>query len=192
MPLLRAFWQMLICVACVACFLAVGWNHRKGRQGSVKPGCLENGGKRMFDETLKRIRKEKSMTQEELAIKVHVARQTVSKWEKGLSIPDVDLLQRIAEALDVEVSELLGAQIPKEENRNEVAEQLAKISEQMAIRNKRGNAIWKVVKALILILILIPIACWILAAIFSMTPRESKVRVEESEQVEYVVEELED
>lgn len=146
----------------------------------------------MFDETLKRIRKEKSMTQEELAIKVHVARQTVSKWEKGLSIPDVDLLQRIAEALDVEVSELLGAQIPKEENRNEVAEQLAKISEQMAIRNKRGNAIWKVVKALILILILIPIACWILAAIFSMTPRESKVRVEESEQVEYVVEELED
>ena len=146
----------------------------------------------MFDETLKRIRKEKSMTQEELAIKVHVARQTVSKWEKGLSIPDVDLLQRIAEALDVEVSELLGAQISKEENRNEVAEQLAKISEQMAIRNKRGNAIWKVVKALILILILIPIACWILAAIFSMTPREGKVRVEESEQVEYVVEELED
>ena len=146
----------------------------------------------MFDETLKRIRKEKSMTQEELAIKVHVARQTVSKWEKGVSIPDVDLLQRIAEALDVEVSELLGAQVPREENRNEVAEQLAKISEQMAIRNKRGNAIWKVVKALILVLIIIPIVAWILAAIFSMTPREGKVRVEESEQVEYVVEELED
>ncbi len=146
----------------------------------------------MFDETLKRIRKEKSMTQEELAIKVHVARQTVSKWEKGLSIPDVDLLQRIAEALDVEVSELLGAQVPKEENRNEVAEQLAKISEQMAIRNKRGNAIWKMVKALILVLIIIPIVAWILAAIFSMTPREGKVRVEESEKMEYVVEELED
>ena len=146
----------------------------------------------MFDETLKRIRKEKSMTQEELAIKVHVARQTVSKWEKGLSIPDVDLLQRIAEALDVEVSELLGAQVPKEENRNEIAEQLAKISEQMAIRNKRGNAIWKVVKALILVLIIIPIVAWILAAIFSMTPREGKVRVEESEKMEYVVEELED
>lgn len=146
----------------------------------------------MFDETLKRIRKEKSMTQEELAIKVHVARQTVSKWEKGLSIPDVDLLQRIAEALDVEVSELLGAQVPREENRNEVAEQLAKISEQMAIRNKRGNAIWKMVKALILVLIIIPIVAWILAAIFSMTPREGKVRVEESEKMEYVVEELED
>ena len=146
----------------------------------------------MFDETLKRIRKEKGMTQEELAIKVHVARQTVSKWEKGLSIPDVDLLQRIAEALDVEVSELLGAQVPKEENRNEIAEQLAKISEQMAIRNKRGNAIWKVVKALILVLIIIPIVAWILAAIFSMTPREGKVRVEESEKMEYVVEELED
>ena len=146
----------------------------------------------MFDETLKRIRKEKSMTQEELAIKVHVARQTVSKWEKGLSIPDVDLLQRIAEALDVEVSELLGAQVPKEENRNEIAEQLAKISEQMAICNKRGNAIWKMVKALILVLIIIPIVAWILAAIFSMTPREGKVRVEESEKMEYVVEELED
>ena len=142
----------------------------------------------MFDETLKRIRKEKGMTQEELAIKVHVARQTVSKWEKGLSIPDVDLLHGIAEALDVEVSELLGAQVPKEENRNEIAEQLAKISEQMAIRNKRGNAIWKVVKALILILIIIPIVAWILAAIFSMTPREGRVRVDESGQ-EYMMEE---
>ena len=104
----------------------------------------------------------------------------------------MDLLQRIAEALDVEVSELLGAQVPKEENRNEIAEQLAKISEQMAIRNKRGNAIWKMVKALILVLIIIPIVAWILAAIFSMTPREGKVRVEESEKMEYVVEELED
>ena len=142
----------------------------------------------MFDETLKRIRKEKGMTQEELAIKVHVARQTVSKWEKGLSIPDVDLLQRIAEALDVEMSELLGAQVAKEENRNEVAEQLAKISEQMAIRNKRGNAIWKVVKILILVLIVIPIVLWILGAILSYMPYQGKTSVEH-EQVEYSMEE---
>lgn len=145
----------------------------------------------MFDETLKRIRKEKGMTQEELAIKVHVARQTVSKWEKGLSIPDVDLLQRIAEALDVEVSELLGAQVPKEENRNEVAEQLAKISEQMAIRNKRGNAIWKVVKILILVLVVLPIVIYLLAAILSFAPYRGKTSVEH-EQVEYSVEEFED
>lgn len=145
----------------------------------------------MFDETLKRIRKEKGMTQEELAIKVHVARQTVSKWEKGLSIPDVDLLQRIAEALDVEVSELLGAQVPKEENRNEVAEQLAKISEQMAIRNKRGNAIWKVVKILILVLVVLPIVIYLLAAILSFAPYQGKTSVEH-EQVEYSVEEFED
>lgn len=125
----------------------------------------------MFDETLKRIRKEKGMTQEELAIKVHVARQTISKWEKGLSIPDVDLLQKVSEALDVEMSELLGAELTKEDNRNEVAEQLAKISEQMAIKNRRGNFIWKTVQVLLIVLILIPVLYFFAGAIFSFTPR---------------------
>ena len=49
----------------------------------------------MFSENLKTIRKAKGYTQEELAIKVNVVRQTVSKWEKGLSVPDADVLSPI-------------------------------------------------------------------------------------------------
>ena len=144
----------------------------------------------MFDETLRRIRKEKGMTQEELAMKVHVARQTVSKWEKGLSIPDVDLLTRISEALDVELSELLGAQVAKEENRNEVAEQLAKISEQMAIRNKRGATIWKVVKGILIgILALIVVYC--ILVVLLMRSYKSEVTHEDS-YVEYQEQVLEE
>ena len=69
----------------------------------------------MFNENLRELRKSKGFTQEELATKINVVRQTVSKWEKGLSVPDADSLQKIAEVLDVEVSQLLGAKIEKEE-----------------------------------------------------------------------------
>ena len=93
----------------------------------------------MFRDILKAIRKERGFTQEELAIKIGVVRQTVSKWEKGLSVPDADAMSRIADVLEVSVSELLGADSTSEENRNEVAEQLAKISEQMAIKNNRSK-----------------------------------------------------
>ena len=48
----------------------------------------------MFNENLKIIRKAKGYTQEELAIKIHVVRQTISKWEKGLSVPDADMLSK--------------------------------------------------------------------------------------------------
>lgn len=71
----------------------------------------------MFSENLKTIRKEKGYTQEELAIKVNVVRQTVSKWEKGLSVPDADVLLHIAEVLEVSVSELLGAKIKQEDSK---------------------------------------------------------------------------
>ena len=70
----------------------------------------------MFNENLRELRKSKGFTQEELATKINVVRQTVSKWEKGLSVPDADSLQKIADVLDVEVSQLLGAKIEKEED----------------------------------------------------------------------------
>ena len=67
----------------------------------------------MFSENLKAYRKAKGLTQEELAVRLHVVRQTVSKWEKGLSVPDADLLVRLAEVLEVSVSQLLGAGVPR-------------------------------------------------------------------------------
>ena len=100
----------------------------------------------MFGENLKSIRKSKGYTQEELAIKLNVVRQTVSKWEKkGLSVPDADILVRIAETLDTDVSVLLGGSVEKEADKDAVAEQLAKISEQAAIKNRRAKRIWKAV-----------------------------------------------
>lgn len=108
----------------------------------------------MFGENLKSIRKSKGYTQEELAIKLNVVRQTVSKWEKGLSVPDADILVRIAEVLDTDVSVLLGGSVEKEADKDAVAEQLAKISEQAAIKNRRAKRIWK---AIIIILSVIVI-----------------------------------
>ena len=46
----------------------------------------------MLNENIKSLRKSKGLSQEELAIKLNVVRQTISKWEKGLSVPDSDLL----------------------------------------------------------------------------------------------------
>ena len=103
----------------------------------------------MFNENLKIIRKAKGYTQEELAIKIHVVRQTISKWEKGLSVPDADMLSKLA------VSELLGSEIKEETNKNEVSEQLAKISEQLALKNRRRKRIWKVIGFILLAVIVI-------------------------------------
>ena len=98
----------------------------------------------MLQENIKNFRKERGLTQEELAIRVNVVRQTVSKWEKGQSVPDAELLQKIAEVLEVTVSQLLG-QEKEMEHRNEIAEQLSRINEQLAIKNRRAKRIWTTV-----------------------------------------------
>lgn len=116
----------------------------------------------MFNENLKTLRKSKGFTQEELAIKVNVVRQTVSKWEKGLSVPDAVSLQKIADVLDVGVNELLGADLANETNANEVAEQLARINEQLAIKNRRWNRFWKILGAIVLVVLFINIVGYIL------------------------------
>lgn len=120
----------------------------------------------MFSENLKTIRKAKGYTQEELAIKVNVVRQTVSKWEKGLSVPDADVLSHIAEVLEVSVSELLGADIKQEDSKNEVAEQLAKISEQLAIKNRRSKKIWRIIGIILLAIIIVNII-WVTVGMIS-------------------------
>ena len=111
----------------------------------------------MFGENLKAMRKAKGYTQEELAIKINVVRQTVSKWEKGLSVPDADVLSQIAEVLDTKVSVLLGGTITEETDKDAVAEQLAKISEQLAIKNRRSKAIWKTIGMIVLAILLLNI-----------------------------------
>ena len=110
----------------------------------------------MFSENLKALRQAKGLTQEELAIRLHVVRQTVSKWEKGLSVPDADLLIRLAEVLDTTVSRLLGADIPEDEgSRNELAEQLSRINEQLAVRNRRGRFILRLVLGILAAIVVV-------------------------------------
>ena len=65
----------------------------------------------MLSDNIKRIRKSKGLSQEELAIKLNVVRQTVSKWENGLSVPDSDMLITLADELDTSVSVLLGENV---------------------------------------------------------------------------------
>lgn len=126
----------------------------------------------MFHENLKTMRKAKGYTQEELAIKLNVVRQTVSKWEKGLSVPDADVLWKIADVLDMDVSTLLGEEIVEETDKSAVAQQLAKISEQLAMKNQHSKKIWKVV-CIILFVILV---FYILAiVVFSVIASENIV-----------------
>lgn len=61
----------------------------------------------MINENIKYYRKRKGMSQEEMAVKLHVVRQTVSKWETGHSVPDADILIHISELLEVPVYQLL-------------------------------------------------------------------------------------
>lgn len=88
----------------------------------------------MIDKNIKHFRKVKGITQEEMAVKLNVVRQTVSKWENGLSVPDADVLIRMAELLDVSVSQLLGIEL---ENKSDVSEELAKLNEQLAQKNRK-------------------------------------------------------
>ena len=111
----------------------------------------------MFGENLKTLRKQKGFSQEELAARLHVVRQTISKWEKNLSVPDADTLIRLAEILEVSVSELLGAKIENENTASDVAEQLSRINEQLAIKNRRSRRIWKIVAIILAAIVLINI-----------------------------------
>lgn len=100
----------------------------------------------MFSENLKQARQKKGISQQELASRLHVVRQTVSKWERGLSVPDADLLMRLAEILDIPVSVLLGGTSePDAPAPDTVAQQLAAINAQLAARSRFVRRVVRVV-----------------------------------------------
>ena len=90
----------------------------------------------MLNENIKTIRKSKGLSQEELAIKLNVVRQTISKWEQGLSVPDADMLISISEAFETPVSTLLGEAIveTKVDDLKAISEKLEVINLQLAHR----------------------------------------------------------
>ena len=88
----------------------------------------------MLQENIKAFRQAKGLSQEELAVRLHVVRQTISKWENGLSVPDSDLLIALSQALETPVSTLLGetADVSAADDVNALAEKLETINLQLA------------------------------------------------------------
>ena len=89
----------------------------------------------MLSENIRRFRKARSLRQEELAERVHVVRQTVSKWENGLSVPDAEQLRDLAAVLGVSVSALLD--LTPEDSEADLAGELARRSEELAELQRR-------------------------------------------------------
>ena len=92
----------------------------------------------MLNENIKKFRKSKGLSQEELAIKLNVVRQTVSKWENGLSVPDSDMLITLADELDTSVSVLLGETVmePVTDDLKAISEKLEVINLQLVKKNR--------------------------------------------------------
>lgn len=115
----------------------------------------------MLNENIKTIRKSRGLSQQELAVKLNVVRQTVSKWEQGLSVPDSDMLISISEALETPVSTLLGESVtaPEADDLKAISEKLEVINLQLAQRKTamRGALHWFFI-----------ILCVTIAAIFAV------------------------
>ena len=139
----------------------------------------------MLHKTLKYFRTSHKMTQETLALKLGVTRQTVSKWENGISVPDADILAKMADIFEVSIGELLGAnelldssnnkkdsQEDTEYNNEElneyhIAKILSVLNEQTAIKNKHRKTVIRIIKT-VLIVIVILISVPILYSLFWM------------------------
>ena len=104
----------------------------------------------MFADNLKTLRRARGLSQEELAGRLHVTRQTISKWENALSVPDAELLLRLAEELEVPVSRLLGGPVEEEPAPDQVAAHLAELNRLLADRNRRSRRIWRVVAGVLI------------------------------------------
>ena len=122
----------------------------------------------MLNENIKAIRKSKGLSQQELAVKLNVVRQTVSKWEQGLSVPDADMLISISEALEIPVSTLLGEKVIEPE-----ADELKAISSKLEVINlqlaKRMNLKRKIVQWFFISVCVVTVA--IFAVLFALQSR---------------------
>ena len=114
----------------------------------------------MLKENIKQLRKSKGLSQEELAIKLNVVRQTISKWEQGLSVPDAEMLISISEVFEIPVSTLLGENIPESK-----VDDLKAICEKLEIINlqllQRKNERRKIVHWLLILLCVITMIIFI-------------------------------
>lgn len=121
----------------------------------------------MLNENIKAIRKSKGLSQEELAVKLNVVRQTISKWERGLSVPDADMLIALSEMFEVSVSTLLNRSVNEEDTSENtlLAEKLEQLNLQLAQRNQRSRKVWKVIRFIAIACLVFGILCILLNAV---------------------------
>ena len=98
----------------------------------------------MLKDNLKILRKNKGLSQEELSVKLNVVRQTVSKWEQGLSVPDAEMLISISEVFETPVSTIIGENIDEQEKNDlkVISEKLEVINEQLSKKQKQKRNIF--------------------------------------------------
>ena len=101
----------------------------------------------MLGDNIRNLRKAKGLSQDELAVKLNVVRQTISKWEKGLSVPDSEMLVNIAEALETSVNVLLSETVEPDVNSElkVLANKLEIINEQIVKHNESRRKTWRII-----------------------------------------------
>ena len=120
----------------------------------------------MLKDNIKSLRKSKGLSQEELAIKLNVVRQTISKWEQGLSVPDAEMLITLSKVFEIPVSTLLGENIsePKVDSLKAISEKLEIINLQLSKRKQERR---KIIYWLLIVFSLVVIAIFIFLIFFN-------------------------
>lgn len=118
----------------------------------------------MLNENIKNLCKSKGLSQEELAVKLNVVRQTVSKWENGLSVPDADMLIALSQVLDTPVSTLLGQTLAPAES-----DDLKAISEKLEVINlqlaRKKTAERRFLRGLLMAVCILTVVLFVLLAL---------------------------
>lgn len=102
----------------------------------------------MLNENIKHLRKAKGLSQEELAAMLGVVRQTISKWEQGLSVPDADVLIKLSEVLDTRVNVLLGENVEADVDQDtiqQMADKLEILNQEYARNKEAKRKIWRII-----------------------------------------------
>ena len=103
-----------------------------------------------FGNFIKELRKEKNMTQKELAEKIGLTDKAISKWERGLSFPDITMLSSLAEVLDVDVSEILNGERGKEKiTKEDIEKKIEEAIEKVTLRKEKRERRIKILKRII-------------------------------------------
>lgn len=142
----------------------------------------------MLGNNIKTFRKNKGYSQETLAQELFVVRQTVSKWEKGQSVPDAEMIEKLADTLDVSVNDLLGKEIEKKEKEeqqdNEVAKQLAILNDQLAGTTRRRKKLLKIILAVIIAAVVLSVSVSIVSILsYSFIKNVSSAEIETTETI---------